>query len=131
LHGFRPRRRGRRREPRRSPPRAQGLARLLVDTGSECTWIAAATLESIGVHPRETDRFQLANGSIVRRAIGFAIVHVGRRFTTDEVVFAEPGDAELLGARSLDGLGLVPDPRRKRLVSAGPIPAALAAGAAA
>jgi hypothetical protein len=42
----------------------------------------------------------------------------------DEVVFAEPGDQTLLGARTLEGLNLTVDAGRKRLVAAGPMPAA-------
>ena len=40
------------------------------------------------------------------------------------LVFGEPGDLTLLGARTLEGLSLVVDPRKKRLVAAGPILAA-------
>jgi hypothetical protein len=40
------------------------------------------------------------------------------------VVFAEPGDLLLLGARTLEGLNLIVDSGRKRLVAAGPVPAA-------
>ena len=39
---------------------------------------------------------------------------------TDEVVFAEPGDHLLLGSRALEGLGLMVDPRGKRLIDRGP-----------
>jgi hypothetical protein len=42
----------------------------------------------------------------------------------DEVVFAEKGDLFLLGARTLGGLNLRADPQKKRLVAAGPLPAA-------
>jgi hypothetical protein len=42
----------------------------------------------------------------------------------DEVVFAQPGDLELLGARSLEGLNLRVDSRAKKLVAGGPILAA-------
>ena len=56
--------------------------------------------------------------------MGFAIVRVNRSFTIDEVVFAEKGDLLLLGARSLEGLNLTVDSRRKRLVAAGPVLAA-------
>lgn len=44
----------------------------------------------------------------------------------DEVVFAEPGDSILLGARSLEGLNLRVDSRRKELIDAGPTSAAAA-----
>jgi len=42
----------------------------------------------------------------------------------DEVVFAEAGDLALLGARTLEGLNLTVDSARKKLVAAGPLPAA-------
>jgi hypothetical protein len=44
----------------------------------------------------------------------------------DEVVFAETGDLQLLGARALEGLNLQVDARRKKLVAAGPIVTAAA-----
>ena len=101
------------------------IPRLLVDTGSEYTWVAAAQLEKIGVKREKKDlQFVMANGAIVTRSIGFAILRVGKEFTIDEVVFAEPGDLVLLGARSLEGLNLVVDSARKKLVAAGPLPAA-------
>jgi predicted aspartyl protease len=46
------------------------------------------------------------------------------RRAQDEVVFAEKGDLPLLGARSLEGLNLTVDPKRKKLVAAGPLLAA-------
>lgn len=97
----------------------------LVDTGGENTWIPASSLESIGVVREKKDlKFMMANGEIVTRSVGFAILRVENSFTIDEVVFAEPGDQTLLGARSLEGLNLVVDPAKKKLVAAGPLPAA-------
>jgi predicted aspartyl protease len=105
--------------------RTHEVSKLLVDTGSECTWISERVLESLGVQRRKKDAaFMMANGQTITRSIGFAILRVGEFFTIDEVVFAEPGDLQLLGARTLEGMGVVPDPRRKKLVASGPIPAA-------
>ncbi|HXD22552.1 MAG TPA: hypothetical protein VN613_04275 [Gemmatimonadaceae bacterium] len=42
------------------------------------------------------------------------------------MVFAEPGDSVLLGARTLEGLNVRVDPLRKELIDAGPAPAAAA-----
>jgi len=101
------------------------IPKLLVDTGSEYTWIPATTLEKIGVAREKKDmRFIMANGEVVTRSVGFAILQVGSNFTIDEVVFAEPGDLALLGARTLEGLNLTVDSTRKKLVAAGPVPAA-------
>ena len=76
--------------------------------------------------PRETKDlgFVMANGQRITRSVGFAIVRVEKSFTVDEVVFAEKGDLLLLGARTLEGLSLAVDSRMKKLVAAGPLPAA-------
>ena len=101
------------------------IPKLLVDTGSECTWVSGRTLEKIGIQREKKDlAFVLANGQQVTRSVGFSIIRLDKSFTIDEVVFAEPGDLPLLGARTLEGLNLTVDPRKKRLVSAGPLPAA-------
>jgi hypothetical protein len=49
--------------------------------------------------------------------------------TGDDVVFGHPGDLVLLGSRTLEGLNLSVEPVTKRLVDAGPAPAALVAAA--
>jgi predicted aspartyl protease len=101
------------------------IRKLLVDTGSEHTWLPANTLEKIGVVREKKDiSFVMANGQVVTRSVGFAILRVDEHFTIDEVVFAERGDLLLLGARTLEGLNLVVDAVKKKLVAAGPIPAA-------
>jgi hypothetical protein len=109
-------------------PLREGDRRLLrdvrVDPGAELSCAPAALLESLAIGRRKTIRFQQADGSILERWVGFAIVHAGGTFTTDEIVFGEPGDLVLLGARSLEGLNLKVDLVAKRLVSAGPMLAA-------
>ena len=101
------------------------FSRVLVDTGSEHTWVSGVVLKKIGVKPEKKDvAFIMANGQTITRNVGFAIVRHGKYFTIDEVVFAEKGDLQLLGARSLEGLNLNVDPRQKKLVAAGPAPVA-------
>ncbi len=103
------------------------VTKILVDTGSEYTWVSQASLERIGVKREKKDlAFVMANGQQITRSVGFAIVRVGTCFTIDEVVIAEEGDLQLLGARSLEGLNLTVDSRRKTLVAAGPLPVAAA-----
>ena len=101
------------------------MPRMLVDTGSEYTWVPATTLEKIGIPREKKDlEFVMANGQRITRSVGFAIVRLDKYFTVDEVVFAEKGDLLLLGARTLEGLSLTVDPRKKKLVASGPLPAA-------
>lgn len=96
--------------------RAVQIPRLMVDTGSEATWIPRQQLEQIQVKPEKRQPFQMANGQHVYRDIGYALVRVGQRETIDEVVFAEKGDYVLLGARALEGLLLWVDPKNKKLI---------------
>jgi len=111
-------------------PGRRGVLRVLndvlVDTGSELTWLPRAILEELAIPRERSYRFRLADGRILERDVGFAIVHVQSIATADDVVFAEADDLVLLGARSLEGLNLRIDPREKRLVGAGPIVAAVA-----
>lgn len=105
--------------------RTARVGRLLVDTGSDYTWIPESTLQKIGVNEEKRDlTFTMANGQTITRSAGFAIIRVGRHFTIDEVVFARPGDLALLGARTLEGLNLRVDPKNKKLVDGGPLKAA-------
>lgn len=106
------------------------LPETLVDTGSEYSWIPRDVLESLGVGIERAQRFRTADGRVVHRVMGYAIVHAGGTRTSDEVVFAEAGDMVLLGAHTLEGLNLRIDLKAKRLVPAGPVPAALTRSAA-
>ena len=92
------------------------IPRLMVDTGSEATWIPRRQLEQIGLKPEKRQPFQMAKGQQVYRDIGYGVVRVGQRETIDEIVFAEKGDYVLLGARALEGLLLWVDPKNKKLI---------------
>ena len=96
------------------------VADVLVDTGGDLTWIRGDRLRRIGIEREKSGRFVMANGATVARSVGFAVIRVGKSFTVDEVVFAEGGDLELLGTRTLEGLNLKVDSRNKELVVAGP-----------
>ena len=99
----------------------------LVDTGAELSWFPREVLEELGVERRKLWHFRQADGTVLTRWTGAVSVYVAGVWTVDEVVFGEPGDLVLLGARSLEGLNLRVEPATKRLVDAGPAPAAAAA----
>ncbi|HEV8217569.1 MAG TPA: retroviral-like aspartic protease family protein [Gemmatimonadaceae bacterium] len=103
------------------------LRDVLVDTGAELSWMPSAALEALGIERKKEWHFRQADGSVLRRATGYVIVHVAGTETADEVVFGEERDLVLLGARTLEGLNLRVEPTTKRLVDAGPAPAATAA----
>jgi predicted aspartyl protease len=106
------------------------LADTLVDTESEYSWIPRDVLEAIGIGVERAQRFRTADGRVVHRVMGYAIIHAGGTRTSDEVVFAEPGDMVLLGAHTIEGLNLRIDLKTRQLVPAGPVPAAVTPSAA-
>ena len=99
---------------------------LLVDTGSELSWVPGPILESLLIERVKTKRFRQASGAVVERWTGEVRVHAAGTVTPDEVVFGEPDDLAILGSRTLEGLNLMVDPVGKRLVDSGPAPAAAA-----
>lgn len=112
----------------RESNRSVVVRQMLVDTGAEATWVPHTTLEGLGISKEKAARrFVMANGQEIVRPVGYAIVQVTPQFyTVDEVVFAEDGDLPILGARSMEGMGVRVDPQAKQLVAAGPSPAAVA-----
>ena len=103
------------------------LKDVMVDTGSEYNWIPASVLDWLGVTPVRDERFEVADGRILARRVGFAMLFAAGRSAPAVVVFAEPGDMTLLGAHGLEGLNPRVDLGRRELVPAGPVPAALVA----
>jgi predicted aspartyl protease len=93
----------------------------LVDTGSEFTWAPRPVLDELGIRPERLQGFLVADGRSVQRPLGIAIVHAAGTSAPDFVVFAEPDDMVVLGARSLEGMNLRVDAEQKQLVPAGPI----------
>ena len=98
---------------------------VIVDGGSELTWLPEDKLRALRIDVFRKDQvFIMANGQQVTRDVGIALIRSGEFKTVDEVVFAKQGDLCLLGARPLEGFNALVDPRRKKLVAGGPIPAA-------
>ena len=110
-----------------SPDQRRDLIDVMVDTGSEYNWIPSEVLIDLGVAPVRIDRFETADGHVLEREVGFALVYAGGRSAAAAVVFAGEGDMILLGAHGLEGLNLRVDLARKELVPAGPVPVAAAA----
>ena len=103
------------------------VAGALADTGAELSWVPGSVLESLGVAHNRKEYFRQADGAVLERWTGIVIISIGGKRTGDDVVFGEPGDLILLGARTLEGLNFRVDPRTRQLVDAGPAPVASAA----
>jgi predicted aspartyl protease len=90
---------------------------VLVDTGSELTWLPKDLLIGIKVSPLRKRSFSTATKQLVTRDTGYAIVSAEGFETVDEVVFAEAGDMALLGVRTLEGFGVMVDNIGHRFVA--------------
>ncbi|MBI2886310.1 MAG: aspartyl protease family protein [Chloroflexi bacterium] len=87
----------------------------LVDSGAVYSVVPAAVLQRLGVEPLTEETFRLANGETIRRKKGVALYRYGERIGGADVIFGEEGDAQLLGAFTLEALGLALDPLRREL----------------
>ena len=87
----------------------------LVDTGSTFTTLPESLLQSLGVTPEATAEFELADESTVERSYGFTRLRYRDRTVVVPVAFAVNGAAPLIGATTLETLGLVVDPVQGRL----------------
>jgi len=98
----------------------------LVDSGAVYSFVPRPVLERLGISPHDRQRFRLADGSTIERDRGDAVFFYAGRRGAAPVIFAEPGDATLLGAVTLESLGLVLDAIRRDLV---PLPMVIATAA--
>jgi hypothetical protein len=96
------------------------LRNVLVDPGAELSWFPANVLEALEVERKKTREFIQTNGASISRSTGALSLFIGKTWTVDEVVFAEPADMYILGARSLMGLNMRLNTDSRRLVGCGP-----------
>ena len=90
---------------------------VMVDTGSELSWLPKKELLDIGISPENKKRFVTADKRIIERDIGYAILTAEGYSTIDEVVFAEDSDMSLLGVRTLEGFNVMVDNIGHRFVA--------------
>ena len=88
----------------------------LVDTGAAYSQVPRSLLASIGIEPFDERRFVMADGRRGTCQVGRAEFVVNGRETPSLVVFGEETAPPLLGAMTLEGLGLGVDPLARRLI---------------
>ena len=88
----------------------------LVDTGSTYTWVPNDVLGRLDVHPQFRREFETADGRIVERDMAETAVRWNGEIRQPIVVLAGVGDTILLGAYTLEGFLLAPDPVNERLI---------------
>ena len=109
-----------------SNPLVTDKVEFLIDSGAIYSVVPAAILERLGISPITEQQFRLVDGSKIVRKKGIALFRRGERVGGADVIFGEEGDSTLLGAFTLEALGLSLDPLRRELK---PLPMVLALSA--
>ena len=88
-----------------------------VDTGAIYSVVPASVLDDLGIEKEERKAFTLANGDTEERDVGQAEFRIQGKARTSPVVFGRE-NVKLLGAVSLETLGLIADTSAKELIPA-------------
>jgi predicted aspartyl protease len=97
---------------RRTRPRR---VRFLVDSGAVYSVLRRADWQALSLKPERELDFVLADGTVLTRAISECSIEIAGRRATSPVILGETEDEALLGAVTLETLGLVLNPLTRRL----------------
>jgi clan AA aspartic protease len=95
----------------------------LIDSGAVYSVVPRPILQRLGINPVAQQSFRLASGQTIQRQTAGALFKYGDKAGVAAVIFGEESDSTLLGAHTLEALGLALDPLRRELV---PLPMMLA-----
>jgi clan AA aspartic protease len=81
----------------------------LVDSGAIYSVLPAKDLKALGIKPESTEEFLLANGETIQKRVGNALFEFEGKVRAAPIIFGDEG-VYLLGATTLEALGLILDP---------------------
>jgi clan AA aspartic protease len=96
--------------------RQKADVRFLIDSGAVYSLVPAEALRKLGIRPNRRVDFSLADGSTISRDVGDAFFELRKESGAAPVIFGEADDEPLLGMTTLESLGLVLDPFKRRLL---------------
>jgi predicted aspartyl protease len=96
-------------------PKKKFHLRFLVDSGAVYSVVPKSHLRKLGITPRGSKTFTLADGTEISRKYGHAVFVLKDAEGASPVIFGEQGDNTLLGMVSLEALGYILDPFRREL----------------
>lgn len=88
----------------------------MVDTGAIYSAIPGNILSRLGVEPRQTLSFELADNSSVDLPVGYATIKIEQQEVIVMVIFAPDHAQPLVGATTLEFAGYGVDSLNKRLI---------------
>jgi clan AA aspartic protease len=89
--------------------------KFLIDSGAQYSLVPEKDWKAIGLKPKRTMTFSLADGTEVEREISECHISLPQGDGHTPVILGRPGDEALLGAVTLEELGLVLDPFNRTL----------------
>lgn len=87
----------------------------LVDSGAVYSLVPGKILDEIGIEPYKEMSFALADGTTIKRRISSAYFEYENEGGPAPVIYGEEGDSPLLGATTLESIGLVLNPFSRTL----------------
>jgi predicted aspartyl protease len=87
----------------------------LIDSGATYSVLPERTWERLGLQPKRTVRFRLADGTPIERQVSECHFRLAEGDGTSPVVLGEAEDVALLGVVTLEVLGLVFNPFTRTL----------------
>lgn len=90
----------------------------LVDSGASITVLSQDLVKKLKIKPAYEKKFILADGKIVKRKIGYALISINGLTAPTPVVLGEKNDSKLLGALTLEAMGFALDPFERRIYRA-------------
>jgi clan AA aspartic protease len=94
----------------RGPSERAENVRFLVDSGATYSLLPKEVWQSLGLTPKRRQAFVLADGTTVERSVSEAFFVLPQGESHTPVILGEEGDEALLGAVTLENLGLVLNP---------------------
>lgn len=97
------------------PTGKQASVNFLVDSGATYTLVPAEDVQALGLQPKRSVTFSLADGTTIERRISECHLSLPQGERHTPVILGEPGDEALLGAITLEEFGLVLHPFNRKL----------------
>ena len=97
------------------PRRRRASVRFLVDSGATYTLLPHDVWQAIGLAPKRSVTFMLADGTAIERQVSECLISLPQGEGHTPVTLGEPGDEALLGVLTLENLGLILNPFNRTL----------------
>ena len=99
-------------------PKRRITDRFLVDSGADFTVLPDELVKKLNLKPTGERKFELADGNIVKRKVGSALIGFKGEEIPSLVILGEKDDAKILGVVTLENFGLRLDPLKRKLYKA-------------